>query len=277
MQNTLPISVLILTLNEEANLPRCIGALGWADDVVVLDSFSTDATTEVARRLGARVFQRSFDDFAGQRNHALEHVEFKHDWVLHLDADEVVTEALRRELEGVVDKQTFDAYRIAGKLMFQGRWLRRSGMYPVYQVRFGHKEKLRFRQVGHGQQEALSSDRIGTLSEAYLHFGFSKGIGDWIERHNRYSSAEAKENVGKSKPFGAVVRQLLSANRTERRRGVKALTRWLPFRPFLRFTYMYLLKMGFMDGQPGWTYCRMMADYEYWIVLKERELRRALK
>jgi hypothetical protein len=159
--------------------------------------------------------------------------------------------------------------------MFQGRWLRRSGMYPVYQVRLGHKDKLRFRQAGHGQQETLRSDRIGTLHEPYLHHGFSKGIGDWIERHNRYSSAEARNNVGHPEPFGRVARGLWSADRTRRRRSMKALAYRFPFRPFLRFVYMYLLKMGFMDGKPGWTYSRLMANYEYWIVLKERELRRA--
>ena len=273
----IPVSVLILTLNEETNIGRCLTALGWSDDVVVLDSFSTDRTVELAQNAGARIHQRAFDNFAGQRNHALNHVEFKHDWVLHLDADEVVTEALMRELERVVRQPEFDAYRIAGKLIFQGRWLRRSGMYPVYQVRLGHKEKLRFRQSGHGQQETLATERIGTLSEPYLHYGFSKGIGDWIERHNRYSSAEAKENVRDQQPLVAAFRQLFAADRTRRRRGMKALSRRLPFRPFLRFLYMYLLKMGFMDGHPGWTYCRMMAAYEYWIVLKERELRRARK
>ncbi len=92
------ISVLLLTLNEAANLPACLAAVAWSDDLVVLDSFSQDDTFAVAHRLGARVYQRAFDSFAGQRNHALDHIDFKHDWILHLDADEIVTPALRAEM-----------------------------------------------------------------------------------------------------------------------------------------------------------------------------------
>ena len=155
--------------------------------------------------------------------------------------------------------------------MFRGRWLRYSGMYPTYQVRLGKKESLRFAQVGHGQRESLPAERIGTLKEPYLHYGFSKGLADWIERHNRYSSDEAKENLNQA---AVTPSRLFSPDRTERRRALKALSVRLPFRPLLRFLYMYMLRLGFLDGRTGWTYCRLMAMYENWIVLKERELRR---
>jgi glycosyltransferase involved in cell wall biosynthesis len=269
---SLPVSVLILTLNEEVNLEACVAALAGFDDVVVLDSFSSDGTVALAERLGARVYQRRFDTFAAQRNHGLEHLQLRHDWVLHLDADEVMTPALREEIAGAIRDGRFDAYRIPSKLMFEGRWLRYSGMYPTYQVRLGRRAALRFSQVGHGQREALAPERVGTLREPYLHHSFSKGLADWFERHNRYSTDEAAESVarlqGDTRTDWA---GLFSRAPTRRRRALKALSVFLPFRPTLRFLYMYVLRRGFLDGRAGWTYCRLLALYEYMIVLKTRE------
>lgn len=268
------VSALVLTLNEEVNLPACVAAIGWCDDIVVLDSFSEDNTVEVARNLGARVFQRRFDNFSGQRNHALDTIEFRHEWILHIDADEIVTPALRDEIFREITDGAFDAYRIPSKMMFFGRWLRYSGLYPSYQVRLGRRGQFRFKQVGHGQREDISADRIGTLREPYLHYSFSKGLGDWFEKHNRYSTDEAREavrefNAAKGVDWGGLV----SSDPTRRRRATKQVSIRLPFRPALRFLYMYLLRRGFLDGGPGLIYCRLLAIYEYMIVLKIREIR----
>ena len=108
------ISVLILTFNEEANLPRCLKSVAWSDDVLVVDSFSTDRTVEIAKKFGARVLEREFDHFAGQRNFGLDMGELRHDWVLHLDADEVVTEALRDEMIAV-RQGSYHAYRVPSR------------------------------------------------------------------------------------------------------------------------------------------------------------------
>ena len=267
------ISVLLLTLNEAANLPACLAAVAWSDDVVVLDSFSQDDTVAVAERLGARVYQRAFDSFAGQRNHALDHIDFKHDWILHLDADEIVTPALRAEMRGAIQTGLADAYRIPSKMMFRGRWLRYSGLYPSYQVRLGYRERFRFKQVGHGQREDLAPGRVGTLAEPYLHYSFSKGLTEWFEKHNRYASDEASETVRLlAGDWGIDWGGLWSRDRTRHRRALKALSYRLPFRPSLRFLYMYLLRRGFLDGHAGLTYCRLLAIYEYLIVLKTQEL-----
>ena len=158
------ISVLILTHNEERNIPRCLESVKWSDDVLVLDSYSTDHTVEIAKAAGARVIQRTFDDFAGQRNFGLRHGCLRHEWVLHLDADEVVTPGLSDELHRVVQSGGKDAYRLASRLMFRGTWLRHAGMYPTYQVRFGRRDRLSFVQVGHGQRETTPLERIGTLT-----------------------------------------------------------------------------------------------------------------
>ena len=268
-----PVSVLVLTYNEEANLPRCLASVAWADDVLVVDSFSTDRTVEVARRHGARVLQRAFDTFADQRNFGIDHGELRHDWVLHLDADEVVPDALRDELVQIArgDGEP-PAYRVASRMMFQGQWLRYAGMYPAYQVRFGRRDRLRFKQVGHGQRESLPADEVGTLGHDLEHYSFSKGLHEWFAKHNRYSTDEAAEALRQQ--AGAVDWAALAApDRTRRRRALKALAARMPMRPSLRFVYMYVLRRGFLDGRAGLTYCRLLSTYEAMTVAKERELR----
>jgi glycosyltransferase involved in cell wall biosynthesis len=267
------ISVLILTLNEEANLPRCLDALGWADDVLVVDSFSTDRTVEVAEARGARVLQRRFDDFAGQRNFGLTEGGLKHEWVLHLDADEVVPPALRAEMFRVIEDDGKDAYRVPSKMMLHGQWLRYAGMFPAYQVRLGRREALQFEQVGHGQRETLPPERVGTLEHALLHYSFSKGLDDWFEKHNRYSTAEARLALEEAAAGEVDWGGLVASDGTRRRRALKKLSARLPFRPTLRFLYMYVLRRGFLDGAAGYTYCRLLSMYEAMTVLKIKEQR----
>jgi glycosyltransferase involved in cell wall biosynthesis len=265
------ISVVILTRNEETNIARCLDSVSWSDDVLVVDSFSEDRTVEISKGYGARVIQRPFEDFASQRNFAVEQGNLKHEWVLHLDADEVVTSELRTELATVMFGEK-DAYRVSSRLIFCGRFLRHAGLFPWYQIRFGRKGALRFKQVGHGQRETLKPERIGTLKSSLLHFNFSKGLHDWIERHNRYSTAEAWQSVY-SDDNDVSIRDLLSIATDRRHRAAKKFLRRLPCRPTLRFIYMYLLRGGILDGEPGFTYCWLLAWYEWLIVLKEREIR----
>ncbi len=271
----MPISVLILTLNEEANLAACLESVKWSDDVVVVDSFSSDRTVEIARAAGARVVQRAFDNFAAQRNFGLREGGLRHPWVLHLDADERVTPELHQNLLEVIASDPKDAYRVASKTMLQGRWLKHAGMYPSYQVRFGRKETLLFQQVGHGQREAISPDRLGTLRSPLIHYSFSKGITDWVERHNRYSTDEAAYAL-EGLAHGFDRRGLFSlSDPTRQRRALKELSRRVPFRPLLRFLYSYVWRRGFLDGRAGLTYARLLATYEYLTVLKTREMQGA--
>lgn len=265
------VSVLVITKNEEHNLARCLRAVSWCDDVVVLDSYSTDRTCSIAREFGARVYQRTFDDFAGQRNHALDRIPFNHDWILHLDADEVCTPELANEIEQRVADRRFAAYRIPAKMVFRGKWLRHAGMYPTYQVRLGRQPELRFKQVGHGQREDLDPTRIGTFRSAYEHH-FFRGLCDWFDRHNRYSTAEAEQCVRTSEAKVDLM-GLASRDRTRRRRAAKALSYRLPFRPLLRFCYVYFLRLGLLDGARGFEFAYMLALYEAMTDLKIRELR----
>jgi glycosyltransferase involved in cell wall biosynthesis len=268
------ISVLILTFNEERSLPACLQSVAWSDDVLVLDSFSADKTVEIARAAGARVLQNKFVNFAEQRNFGLDQGGLKHEWVLHLDADEIVSSELRHEMALCMGDAGKDAYRLASKLIFQDRWLRYAGMYPYYQVRFGRRATLRFVQVGHGQREDLPAGQLGTMRQALLHHAFAKGMADWVEKHNRYSTDEARHFVNDlaDQPLDWAGLSLLGEP-MRRRRALKHFASYLPFRPTFKFLYMYCLRAGFLDGVAGFHYCCLLALYEYLVALKIRELR----
>jgi glycosyltransferase involved in cell wall biosynthesis len=268
------ISILILTCNEQDNLPVCLDSVAWADDVLVLDSFSTDRTLDIARSRGVRVLQNRFVNFAEQRNFGLAHGELKHNWVLHLDADERVTSELKEEMFATVASAKKDAYAMSSKIIFQGRWLRHAGLYPSYQVRLGRRDKLGFAQFGHGQRENLPPGRIGRLRESLVHENFSKGLEHWFEKHNRYSTAEARHCLDGHRESKLDWPALVGGDALRRRRLFKDISIRLPFRPALRFGYMYFAKLGILDGVPGFHYCRLLAIYEYMVTLKMKELQR---
>jgi hypothetical protein len=272
------VSILILTHNEAANLPACLDALTWCNDILVIDSGSTDDTVEIARQRGARILTRPFDDFAGQRNFGLEVGNFRHDWILHLDADEIVTDAFLAALRALPETTAVDAWRVPFKTIFFGKWLKHAGMWPTYQVRLGHAQRLRFVQVGHGQREDLPPERVGEFPEALLHYSFSHGLRRWLDKHVRYAADEAAVIVTEPQQPGALRAMLFGADRTTRRRGAKALAAGLPLfaRPLARFVYVYLVRRGFIDGGPGFVYAVMLSVYEAMIALLVYEARRGV-
>lgn len=269
-------STLILTKNERENLARCLDSLKDCDDVVVLDSGSEDGTQEVARDRGARLYSRDFDNFANQRNWAIDNVPFKHHWVLHLDADECVTPSLHKELSETTQANLHSAYLLANKLIFMGRWIRHSSMYPHYQARLLRLEEARFEQTGHGQHLAFAIRGSAHLHEPYLHYNFSKGIFDWVERHNRYSSDEARRLVRELETGRSRLKKVVSGSTAESRQQFKKrVADNLPFRPLMRFLYSYVWRCGFLDGAAGFHYCVLLAFYDYLTQLKREEFRRA--
>ena len=205
------------------------------------------------RPAAGAVVQRDFDSFAGQRNHAMAHGGFRNDWVLHLDADEVVPAALMAELQAIAGSQQPDAliYRLPSRLIFMGRWLRHAGMYPAYQVRFGHKEALRFVDYGHGQREAPDGQAVGTCSAALDHYNFSKGVNDWFARHLRYARLEAQQAIEEA---GDALALCELAARTDANGGApQAIGLSRATAALMRFLYVYLLKRGFLDGAAGFS------------------------
>ena len=261
------VSVLLLTFNEQINLPGCLSSLSWCDDIVVLDSGSTDSTQDIAIKFGARFFNRPFDNFADQRNWALNNISFKHSWVLHLDADEVTTSDFVHAIESCLPPSNILAYQVPSKCMFFGRWLKYAGMWPSYQVRLGRVDSLRFVLVGHGQRENLPDRNVGVFPESYLHFSFSHGLLHWLTRHLRYADQEVKQ-LSKSSQ-GSGIQQDCGGGVTKTRRLIKAYVARLPLtlRPFLKFFYIYFFRFGFLDGRRGFCYAFMLSVYEAMIAV----------
>lgn len=257
----LPFSVVILTLNEEHRLPACLASVASCRDVVVLDSGSTDRTVEIARAAGARVFTHPFTDFAEQRNYAHGAIDFRHPWVFHLDADELMTPELAAECAGLHHDAPYDGFYVAPKMMFDGRWLRRCTDFPAWQARCVRAYGFRFIQVGHGQREAPEM-RMGYLRASYEHDISVPDEAAWEKKHRRYARDEAARYMAQHRAGGSAWGALRKGPALERRRAMKQLSYSLPFRPALRLFYQYVLRGGFLDGGPAWRYCRLLARYE---------------
>lgn len=266
-------SVVILTLNEAARLPACLASVAGCDDIVVIDSGSTDDTAGVARAAGARVLVNRFVDFAQQRNFAHQAAHFRHEWVFHLDADEHMTPALFAECAALAaTRPALDGYYVAPHMMFHGRWLKRCTDWPAWQARFVHRDRFSFVQSGHGQREAPGL-RLGRMQAGYTHDISAEDEAAWNEKHRRYARQEAAEIVRQDERFGSLLRRALTRSGLERRRAVKHLSYFLPARPFFRFVYQYVLRGGFLDGAGAFRYCRLLARYEGFATAELKRLR----
>ncbi len=266
------ISVIILTKNEETDIKVCLESVKWSTDVHVLDSGSTDGTLQIAKSFGVNIACNLFESFGKQRNFALEHLPIKNEWILFLDADEVVTEQFKTALV----QQTGEAPdQVAGfyccwKMIFDGRWLKHCDNFPKWQFRVMRKGRANFTDFGHGQKEGEVTGTIGYIKEPYLHFGFSKGWTHWIDRHNRYSSQEAHARLLSRPPF----KNIYSGNSSTRNPALKSWLSRLPGWPVLRFFQAYILNLGFLEGTAGFIYCANMSYYEFLIQIKMREMRK---
>lgn len=263
-------SIIILTYNEADSLKACLESVKWCDDIAIIDSYSTDSTCEIAEKFGARVFQNKFCDFAQQRNFANEKITYKHNWVFHLDADEHFTNELRIECNKAVDNYEFGAFLVPAKEILWGKWLKYSAG-TVYQMRFHKLSDARYEQFGHGQRECNLKKGLGILNYRYEHYFLSKGIDQWFIKHLKYATEEAKneKNLDLNK---LDFNQLFFGKNHEKRRLLKSLRYNMPFRPLLVFFYMYIFKLGFLDGKVGFRFCIMKSIYEQFIVLKKNTM-----
>ena len=267
----IPVTIIILTKNEEENLPKVATSIPWCDDVHVVDSLSTDGTLAAAKALGMQTWSNAFRGFGDQRNWALDHCTIKHPWVLFLDADEKSTPAFASELERVVTSSagSVAGYYCSWKMIVEEVWLKRCDNFPKWQFRLLRVGRARFADFGHGQKEAEVQGDILYMKEPYEHRPFSKGWADWLDRHNRYSTREAEERVDLPINFG----NMLSGHGAVRNRALKAFVSRVPGWPIVRFCVPYFLKLGFLEGRVGFTYCLNLAYYEYLIQVKIREIR----
>ncbi|RZF24857.1 glycosyltransferase family 2 protein [Paraburkholderia sp. UYCP14C] len=272
------VSVLVLTRNEEQDLPGCLeSVIGWSDDIHVLDSLSTDGTVAYARSVRANVISRPFDDWSTHQNWGLKNIPFKHEWVLYLDADERVPPLLVPEIEkAVCNPGDAVAFRIRRRDFFNDRWLRHVQASPYF-VRLFRPQHIHYERLVN--PVTVVDGETGRLNGYLDHFPFSKGISHWLSRHNAYSSLEADQflrNKASGNKF-SLSKALLASDFQTRRYHQKRLFYELPCRPLTKFVLLYFVRRGFLDGHPGLVYATLQSVYEYFIVLKVREKMRAAR
>ncbi len=273
-----PVSILIPIRNEAANLPRCLDAVRWADEIFVVDSQSTDESAALAEAAGARVAQFHFQGtWPKKKNWALEHLPFRHEWVFILDADEVLPPGAEAEFRAIVTNPAppKNGYWINRRFMFMGRWLKHA-YYPNWNLRLfrhalGRYEKLTDAATGSGDNEVhehvIVRGESGYLASEMDHYAFPS-VEVFVEKHNRYSNWEASVALDR---YLADSRGKLQKDEVGLRRQLKQLSHHLPLRPLLRFCYVYFWQRGFLDGAEGYYFARLHGFYEFLCVAKTRE------
>jgi len=241
---------------------------------------STDDSVAIAERFGAMVTQRDYGecklsfggDESAHRNWGLQNIPFKYPWVFVIDADERTTPALVKAMKEVVlAPGGCVAFRIQRRDFFMDTWLRHVQTSPFYMRLFLH-QKLRYERLIN--PISIADGPVGQVSGFLDHFPFSKGVGPWVDRHNSYSRFEAQqivENRKKQASF-SLTKAFTTNDFNERRFHQKELFYRLPFRPLIKFLILYVGKRGFLDGRAGFTYAMLQSIYEYFIVLKTREI-----
>jgi glycosyltransferase involved in cell wall biosynthesis len=246
------LSVTVITLNEEANIVPCLESASFADEIVVLDSNSTDATVALARQFTDRVLTVPWEGFGKTKNRAIEAASGS--WIFVLDADERITPALQQEIVQIVQADgSLDGYRVPRRNHFCGRLIKYLGWYPDYSIRLFRKSKARFveREV---HESVEVQGRVGTLQQPMLHYTY-KSISDFVLRMDRYSTLAAQELVWL---------------------GKRPLPGELVWRPLLTFLKLYILKRGFLEGRDGYTLAYLYSTYNFLKYYKFRELKRKI-
>ena len=251
------VSVVVLTYNEEANIAQALDSVvGWADEIHVLDSFSRDRTLDIVRRYPARISENRFVDFAKQRNHALEQLPITTEWVFFLDADEWLPRALKEEITALTASNPIEnGFHIKRRLIWMGRWIRR-GYYPTWILRLFRNGRARCEDRAINEHLIVEGP-TGRLRNDFVHED-RKGVGDWIDKHNRYATAEAEELFQKrSEPEYQEIDARPFGDQAQRKRWLRYRV-WnrLPplLRPLFYFFYRYVLTGGFLDGREAFAY-----------------------
>ena len=269
------ISVLILTKNEQQDLPGCLASVAWSNDIHVYDSMSTDNTIKIAEDFGAKVTQREFDTESIHKNWGLSNIPFKHQWVYQSDADERVTPDLAKALSEFVENPgKYVALRVMRRDYLMGSWLKNVTPSP-FNIRLFKLGSVHYERITN--PVTIVAGEISDTDKYFNHYPFSKGITQWFDKHNRYSALEAGQIIlnRKSGSSFSLWRALASKDANERRFHQKELYYRLTLRPVLMFILLYFVKRGFLDGRAGFTFAVLRSIYEYMIVLKVDEIQRA--
>jgi len=276
-----PVSVIVPVKNEAENLRRCLPALAWADEVFVVDSQSADETIRVAEDHGATVVQFRFNgSYPKKKNWALEHLPLRNEWVLIVDADEVVPTELAEEIARRTSGNEADGFYLNMKYFFLGRRIKHCGYSEAWNLRLFKHHLGRYERIPAapgstaGDNEAHEhvelAGRVARLAHELDHYAYPT-LSAWVEKHDRYSTWEA-ENYERflREP---VPRSIGAGKRLKR--GMKKVYLRLPFRPLVRFVYAYFARLGFLDGRPGLIFCLLLAYYDFLCNAKRYERRLA--
>ena len=268
------IDVLIQTHNEELNLPHTLKSVcGWVNRVFVVDSGSTDATTRIAQDFGATVVHHAWEGYARQKNWALANLPFESPWILIIDADEAVSPELREEILELVRRDPASVYESGFHLnrvfIFFGREIRHCGYFPSWNLRLFKRGRAVYedRSV---HEHMLVDGPVGYLQHLLIHED-RRGLEHFFAKHNRYSTLEAQEIYDRPEPWPGLMNFM--TDRVSRRRfGKSRILPYLPMPWMMRLLYMYVMRLGFMDGRAGWLLSNFISSYEFFVQLKYREL-----
>ena len=248
----LPISVIILTYNEEKNIEECLKSVhGFFDEIFIVDSYSTDNTIEICKKYTDKIYQREFEDYSSQRNWGFNNLPIKTEWILNLDADHRVTKELLDELYKIYShkiEEDIKGFLISRRTIFMGKWIRYGAHYPVYHAvlfkkGFGKCEKRLYDQhfIIEGKVKKLKGDIIDIVSDS---------IDKFIFKHIKWAELEAQEQLLKRH---SEIKPYLFGNPIQKRRLYRNFYNKMPLfiRPFLYFFYRYFIRLGFLDGIEG--------------------------
>jgi glycosyltransferase involved in cell wall biosynthesis len=264
-----PVSVLVPVKNEAQNLTRCLPALAWADEIFVVDSQSSDQTAGVARAAGAKLVQFHFNGrYPKKKNWALDNLPFRNEWVLVVDADELVPPELAAEIARRIAGQEAEGFYLNSRYYFLGRRIRHCGYSSCWNLRLfkhrlGRYERMPDSTGGRtGDNEAHEhvelAGRVLRLDNELEHHAYPT-IATWVEKHNRYAIWEA--SLAQRFLSEPIPRTIGTVQRYKRR--LKKIAWRLPMRPLFRFVYSYIVRLGFLDGRPGLVFCGLLAFYDF--------------
>lgn len=275
---TVPVTVIVHARNEAANIPFTLASVvGWADQVFVVDSDSTDGTADVARTHGATVVSRDCDrrGLVAQRNWALDTLPFRNEWVFVLDADEYMEDELKSEVARLVhmNDPAKDGYWLRFRLIFMGMWIRRASMYPSWSLRLFRHKVVRYEVRSVNSHPRVAPDREAFLEGHIVNYD-RKGFSYYVKRLDEFSTLEAiaYDEVLSGHVDRTQVPGSLFGTRAERRRWLKNLFIRLPLRPLVIFIYLYVVRGAFLEGRAGFDYSFMKGLQEWMVNVKRREV-----
>lgn len=281
MNDHIKISVIIPALNEEKNIQLCLESIKWADEVFIVDSYSTDTTCSIASKYhNVKIAQfEAKERWAEKRNWALSNLPISNEWILMLDADEKVTPELKYEIAEVVNHnpKDKDGYYINFRIYFMGKWIKHCGWYPSWHLRLFKHKLGRYEDI-EVNENLLFKGTVGYLKNYLVHQDL-KDLYCLIDKHNKYSSSEARiyYRIKHDTDFRKkLIKEDFFGEQPQRKRLLKRILVNLPFRPLFRFIYMYILRLGFLDGKVGFYFCVFYAFYEFCISLKIQELEKKI-